>query len=123
MKIDFFSIYTDKMSETIKFYTEFLGFKHEKTVDAEGGVKLAFLNDGAGGNIELVDRGEPTPESKNCPVAITIIVDSIYEIEKKVLDAGLVMTFGPMKMPSGVSLLHVEDPNGVTINFVEMADA
>lgn len=123
MKIDFLSIYTDKLEESISFYTNFLGFSLDRRVDAGGNVTLVFLSDGVGSNIELVDRGEPLPKATNCPVAITIKVDSIYDTEKMVLDAGLVMTFGPMKMPSGVSLLHVQDPNGVTVNFVEMGES
>ncbi len=122
MQINYFSIYTDKLEETIKFYTEFLGFKQERRVQAGEKVTLVFLNDGHGSNIELVDQGIALENPKNSSVALTIVVENIGDIEKIVDDAGYTKSFGPQKMPSGVTLLHILDPNNVTINFVEMGD-
>lgn len=122
MQINYFSIYTDKLEETIKFYTDFLEFNLERRVQASEKVTLVFLNDGKGGNIELVDQGIPVEEPKNNSVAITIVVDNVEDIEKKANEAGYIKSFGPQKMPSGVTLLHIMDPNNVTINFVEMGD-
>lgn len=122
MKIDYLSIYTDKLEETISFYTGFLGFKLGKRVQASEKVTLVFLNDGAETNIELVDQGIPMEEPKNTSFALTIVVDNIEDTEKMVDEASIVKTFGPITMPSGVSLLHIQDPNGITINFVEMGE-
>lgn len=122
MQINYFSIYTDKLEETIKFYTEFLGFNLDKRIQAGEKITLVFLNDGKGGNIELVDQGIPMEDPKNSSVAITIVVDDIKDIEKAADEAGYVKSFGPQEMPSGVTLLHILDPNKVTINFVEMGN-
>ncbi len=122
MKIDFITIYTDKRAESITFYTDVLGFILDKQMDVGGGVALVFLSDGEGGYIELVDRGTPVPKSENCPVAITIKVDDIHKTDRMVEEQGCTKTFGPITLPNGISLLHILDPNGVTINFVEMGE-
>ncbi len=122
MKSDFITVYTDRLEESIKFYEDVLGFTLENRVDAGGGVTLVFLSDGHGGNLELIDRGEPLAATQNSPVAITIKVDDIFDTEKMIDAKGVTKTFGPVTMPSGVSLLHVVDPSGVTINFVQMGD-
>ena len=121
MKIDFITINTSnktKLEESITFYTNVLGFSLDKRVPAGENITLVFLSDGAGGSIELVDGGPSHPNHSDCPIAITITVDSMSDIEKLVEENSLIVTFGPKTMPSGVSLLHVSDPNGVTINFV-----
>lgn len=122
MNINYLSIYTDKMDETIKFYTEFLGFKIERKAQPSEDVTLVFLSDDAGCNLELVDQGMEMTDPLNTSFALTIIVENINEIEKSADEFGCPKTFGPQKMPSGVTLFHVMDPNKVTINFVEMGE-
>jgi len=122
MNIDFITIFTEKLNESIDFYTNILGFTVMREADAGKGVKLVFLTDGFGGDIELIDQGLKRPVSQNCPVALTIKVKSIENTTNMVYSKNIEPTFGPATMPSGVKLLHIEDPNGVTINFVEMPE-
>lgn len=119
MKVDYITIFTSKMDDSIRFYTNVLGFENYRTIET-GDVTLVFLTDGEGTNIELVDNGEQVKSDSGCPVAITSVVPSVKAIEEMLNEKTVPITFGPVTMPSGVTLLHIEDPQGVTINFVEM---
>lgn len=119
MKIDYITIFTSKLNESIQFYTEVLNFENYRTIDT-GDATLVFLADGFGSNIELVDNGQRLERGSSCPVAITSVVPSVKAIEEMLHEKQVPITFGPITMPSGVTLLHIEDPQGVTINFVEM---
>ncbi len=122
MNIDFITIFTDKLQESIQFYTDVLGFTVMREADAGNGVKLVFLTDGYGGDIELIDHGLKRPLSQNCPIALTIKLDSIETAVELTETKNIEPIFGPATMPSGVKLLHIEDPNGITINFVVMPE-
>ncbi len=45
MNIDFITIFTDKLQESIQFYTDVLDFTIMREADAGNGVKLVFLTD------------------------------------------------------------------------------
>ncbi len=120
MNIEYFSIYTSRLDKSIKFYTEALGFTLSNRVDLGEGAALAFLTDSSGSVIELVDSGATLSKVTDSPVAVTIKVEDMQEIKELVKSQGLTVTMGPITMPNGITLLHVSDPNGITINFVEM---
>ncbi len=120
MKIDYVTIFTSKVDETITFYTDVMGLELGDRVEMPGDVTLVFLSDGDGVNVELVDMGSEVAFVENSPVALTTIVKSIIDAEEMVDSKGISKSFGPVTTPSGVSLLHIKDPNGVIINFVEM---
>lgn len=120
MNIDYITIFTDKIEESIAFYTGTLGFTVTQRVDDPGGVTLVFMSDDAGRAFELVDTGEKLPAVGHSPVALTIKVPSILEAEKRVETEGHQKTLGPLTLPNGISLMHIADPNGVIINFVQM---
>lgn len=120
MKIDYITIFTDKLEESISFYTNTLGFTITDRVEHPEGVTLVFMTDDEGRAFELVDTGEKVPTVKHSPVALTVTVPCIVQAEKMVDNLGHPKTFGPLTLPSGVSLMHISDPNGVVVNFVQM---
>ncbi len=122
MKIDFITIFTNNISESIDFYSDILGFTVTSTVDAGNGVTLVFLTDGNGGNIELIDQGVERPAAQNCPVALTIKVDSIEMAIELTTSKEITPALGPKTMENGIKILHIKDPSGVTINFVELPE-
>ncbi len=122
MDITYFSIYTSQLDKSIEFYTEVLGFTLSNRVNVGEGGTLAFLTDNRGSVIELVDSGVALPKVTDSPVAVTIKVDDMQEIKELVKSQELRVTMGPVTMPNGITLLHISDPNGITINFVEMGE-
>ncbi len=120
MNIEYFTIYTSRLDKSIEFYTEILGFTLSNRVEFGEGAALAFLTDSRGSVIELVNCGVDLALVTDSPVAVTIKVDDMQEIEDLVKSQELTVTMGPIKMPNGITLLHISDPNGITINFVEM---
>ncbi len=118
MKIDYVTIFTSKIDESLQFYSDIIGLTLEKRVDHKT-VTLIFLSDGNGVNVELVDTGVELPFVENCPVAITTLVEDITEIEKMINENSLTISFGPFTTPTGYKIIHIKDPNGVVINFVE----
>lgn len=120
MQVDYITIFTDKIQESIQFYTQTLGFEVTERVEYPGGATLVFMTDEAGRAFELVHTGEGVPEVSHSPVALTVKVPCIVSAEKKMDELGHPKTFGPLTLPNGISLMHICDPNGVIINFVQM---
>lgn len=122
MNIDFFTVYTNKIEESIAFYTKTLGLTVKEQYTTPGGVTLVFLCDEKGTTIELVDTGQILPEVQHSPVALTIKIPCMIKTEKMVDELGHEKIFGPLSMPGGITLMHIADPNGVVINFVQMVE-
>lgn len=120
MNIDFVTIYTDKLDASIAFYTKTLGLEVIDTIDYEAGATLVFLKAENGVMVELVDTGMEVPYCTQSPVALTVKVDSMIETEKFVSSQGVEKEMGPVTLPNGITLMHIADPNGVIINFVQM---
>lgn len=120
MKIDYITIFTDKLEESIAFYTGTLGFTVTDRVESAGSATLVFMKDDAGRSFELVHTGEKLPAVSHSPVALTVTVPCIVAAEKKVDTLGHEKTLGPLTLPNGISLMHISDPNGVIVNFVQL---
>jgi lactoylglutathione lyase len=119
MKIGFFTINTEKIEESKKFYIDIFGFHVEREFPPDAGMRIIFLSDGEGGEIELIDRGEPVESCSHRNVSIGFRVTDVEETHGMLLEHQVQILSGPIAVPSGVKLLHALDPNGVPLVFVQ----
>lgn len=120
MNIDFITIGTNKMEESISFYTEVLGFKLLQRFSPRAKVVLAFLEDSRGCKIELMQRGdEEKVDYSDCQLSLTFKVDNIDEVYNYLTSKEVEIISNPFELPSKIKLMQARDPNGLTLGFVE----
>ncbi|MGO8692845.1 MAG: VOC family protein [Rectinemataceae bacterium] len=118
MHVNFITIQKARMEESIVFYTKALGFKIVRDFPAGPGRRIVFLEDGPT-QIELVSDG--TAGRANGDISIGFHVESVDAVAKMLMSKGVAIAEGPSSLPNGVKLMHVLDPNGVTLGFVQEA--
>lgn len=118
MKVNFVTILKARMEESIRFYTEVMGFEVARDFAAAPGRRIVFLADGPGTMIELIED-EGVTERASGDISIGFHVDDIEATERLMRENGVEITAGPYSVPSGVKLMSVLDPNGVTLGFVQ----
>ena len=121
MKIDFITIFTDDTEKSTNFYTNILGFKFDNQIKLPNNLLLTFLKDDGGLTVELVNSGEPVEKPTKSPVALTIELEDISTALEIVKKADYPIELEPIILPTGMKMMHILDPNGVIINFIQMS--
>jgi len=118
MNMSFVTVYTEKMAETIEFYTKVMGFEVQRQFSPRPGMEIAFLADQSGSVLEFIMDAE-TPRYEGRGISIGFNVEDMDETFKLMNDNNVEIVFGPIEMPNGVKLLHAKDLNGLELGFVQ----
>lgn len=119
MQIGFVTIHVNNMEDSIKFYSEIIGMKTVSSFKPSSKMTIVFMQDNNSQLIELIhEEGVRFPEAP-ANVVIGFTVDDIYETEKFLVQRGIKINVKPYAVPSGVILMFIKDPNGVSIEFVQ----
>ena len=104
-------ITSQRMDESRKFYTEFLGFD----VAMDMGWVLTFVSpDNPTAQITVVQGSETSMPQPN----MSIEVEDVDAVHAKALELGLPIVYPITNEPWGVRRFFVADPNGVIINVL-----
>jgi len=103
---------TERMDESRKFYTEFLGF--EVAMDMGWIITLASPSNRTA-QISLL-RGTAAPAAQ--PISLSIEVADVDAAHAKALALGLTILYPLTTEPFGIRRFHVADPNGVVLNVL-----
>jgi predicted enzyme related to lactoylglutathione lyase len=107
------NIQTERMDESRKFYTEFLGL--EVAMDMDWIVTLVSPTN-ATAQISLI-RG-PASETPQASLSLSIEVADVDAAHAKAVASGVPIVYPLTDEPWGVRRFHVTDPNGVVINVM-----
>jgi lactoylglutathione lyase len=110
------TITTEKLDESVKFYREAVGLSEERRFSPAPGTEIAFLKDGNGFEIELLQNGRPGGAREG--ISLGFEVESLADTLALVKSKNIAAFGGPTKVP-GCSFFFVKDPNGVSVQFVE----
>jgi catechol 2,3-dioxygenase-like lactoylglutathione lyase family enzyme len=72
--------------------------------------------------IELAGHGAPPAGSSPFPGALWLQVRDIYAAESELASRGVEIARGARQEPWGLHEMHVTDPDGVTLIFVQVPD-
>lgn len=94
------------------------------------GIGLAIAREYAGGTvfyagqslIELADHGAPEPGGPPFPGALWLQVRDLYATQAELGRRGVEIARPARREPWGLHEMHVEDPDGVTLIFVEVPE-
>lgn len=72
--------------------------------------------------IELAGHGAPEHPRAPFPVSLWLQVRDLYATEKDLLDRGVEIAREARREPWGLHEMHVNDPDGMTLIFVQVPD-
>ena len=115
MKMKHITIHTDKLEESVGFYSEVLGLSVQTDMRKTAGMPIVFLSNGEGETaIELIEE-ETSYEGRG--ISIGFEAEDV-DAKRSELDAAGYSP-SPMISPNPhVKFFLIEDPNGVKIQII-----
>ncbi|MBD3338774.1 MAG: VOC family protein [Candidatus Lokiarchaeota archaeon] len=114
MKVKYATIIVKDMEESIKFYTEVMGFEIDSQHNPFPGTKITILQGKGDAMIELIKN----EEYETGFYSVGMDVEDINSIVAELKSKGAKITMEPKEITVG-SLAFVEDPNGVRIALIQ----
>ena len=114
MKMEHVTIHTTKLDESVNFYKTFCGLSVQ--ADLKGDINIVFLANAAGETcVELIENPDAKPVGDS--ISMGFHVDDVEAKREELIAKGLHVT--PIIAPNPhVKFFFVEDPNGVTVQFI-----
>jgi predicted enzyme related to lactoylglutathione lyase len=107
------NIQTERMDESRRFYTEFLGL--EVAMDM-GWIVTLVSPENATAQISLIQG--PAAETPQTNLSLSVEVADVDAAHAKAVASGVPIVYPLTDEPWGVRRFHVTDPNGVVINVM-----
>jgi lactoylglutathione lyase len=114
MKIKYATMIVNDMDESIKFYTEVMGFEIDSQYDLGPAGKITLLKGEGETMIEIIKNPVDEPGLFSIGMDVEDINTTIKELKSK----GAKITMEPTKITVG-TLAFLEDPNGVRIALIQ----
>ena len=115
MKMVHVTIYTGCLEDSIKFYKDVVGLDIQNYFREFGGNIVFLAKDKGDTQVELID--DPQKAYKGSGISMGFHVDDVEAKREELIAKGLHVT--PIIAPNPhVKFFFVEDPNGVTVQFI-----
>lgn len=122
MKVKYTNIAVDNLNESIKFYTEVLGFEESHRFNPEKGMNIVFLKGDGESMIELtegIENLDPKMKGQKGLFMIGLEVSDMDRTARELQDKGIKFIRGPIDTPHGTKIAFLEDPQGVQIELIQ----
>lgn len=119
MSILWTTISVKNMEESLKFYQDIVGLPIERRFTAGPDTEIYFLGGGEGAKLELICNKKNNVIDIGKDISIGFAVDSIDDKIESLKNRGIEIKSGPFQPNPNVRFFFIEDPNGLTIQFVE----
>jgi len=107
------NIQSERMEESRKFYTEFLGFQVAMDM---GWIMTLASPDNPTAQISLLKAARTTAPGPQ--LTLSVEVADVEAVHAKAVAVGIPIVYPLTLEPWGVQRFHVKDPNGVVINVM-----
>ena len=115
MKMVHVTIYTGCLEDSIKYYEDIVGLNIQNDLRKLGGNIVFLAKDKGDTQVELID--EPEKAYRGAGISMGFHVDDVEAKREEVIEKGFNPT--PIIAPNPhVKFFFVEDPNGVTVQFI-----
>jgi len=107
------------MERSLGFYQNLFGLKVQRKMTPGPGMELAFLGDGAGTEVELIqDLRTPEP-THGKDISLGFEVADLDAFVATLAKAGLALHSGPFQPNPKIRFAFVLDPDGVKVQLVQ----
>lgn len=117
MKVKYATIAVKDMDESIKFYSEVLGFKVDGKLNPQPGLNITFLRNEGDAMIELIENVEE-PEKRGI-FMVGMEISDMDATVKELSSKGVKFSRGPIDVGEGTKIAFLKDPNGVEIELIQ----
>lgn len=114
MKIKYTTMIVNNMDESIKFYTEVMGFEIDSQYDLGPAGSITLLKGEGETMIEIIEN----PKDEVGLFSIGMDVENLDITIKELKSKGAKVTMEPTQVTVGV-LAFIEDPNGIRIALIQ----
>lgn len=114
MKVKYATIIVKDMDESVKFYTEAMGFEIDSEYNLRPGASITLLKGEGEAMIELIKNTENEPGLYSVGMGVEDINATLKELKSK----GAKITMEPTPITVG-TLAFIEDPNGAKIALIQ----
>ena len=114
MKVKYGTIIVADMEESIKFYTEAMGFEIDSQYNLGPGLTITLLKGEGDAMIELIKN----KENETGLFSLGMEVEDVKATVKELKSKGAKITMEPVPITVG-TLAFLEDPNGVRIALIQ----
>jgi lactoylglutathione lyase len=114
MKLKYATMIVNDMDESIKFYTEVMGFEIDSQYDLGPAGTITLLKGEGETMIEIIKNPVDEPGLFSIGMDVEDINTTIKELKSK----GAKVTMEPIPITVGI-LAFIEDPNGVRIALIQ----
>jgi len=114
MKIKYATIIVDDMDESIRFYTEVMGFKVDSQYNLGPAGTITLLKGEGDTMIEIIKNPVDEPGLFSIGMDVKDLNTTIKELKAK----GAKVTMEPIQITVGL-LAFIEDPNGAKIALIQ----
>lgn len=119
MELCWITLHTDRMEESLYFYTKVVGLDIDSRFSPDNDAEIAMLGKKDRPKIELIYQKSQIDKIKSDGISIGFTVKSLEDTIEKVKKEGIPIKAGPISPNPGIRFFMVSDPNGVTVQFVE----
>jgi len=117
MIINFITIQTRDMEQSVDFYRRVLGMQVSRRFSPRPGMEIAFM-DGSHLQVEFI-HDDKTPPFSGSGISLGFYVDNMEKTVAHLKEHKVEILSGPIVMKNGVKLLQALDCNGVELGFVQ----
>jgi lactoylglutathione lyase len=114
MKVKYATIIVEDMEESIKFYTDVMGFEINSQHNPRPGITITLLKGEGDAMIELIKN----TENETGLFSVGMDVEDMNTTVKELRSKGAKITMEPIPITVG-TLAFIEDPNGVKIALIQ----
>ena len=114
MKVKYATIIVKDMNESVKFYTEVMGFEIDSQYNPRPEVMITLMKSKGDAMIELIKN----TENEIGLYSVGLDVENINTTVKKLKSKGAKITMEPVPITVG-TLAFLEDPNGARIALIQ----
>jgi lactoylglutathione lyase len=114
MKVKYGTIIVRDMEESVRFYTDVMGFEIDSRHDPRPGISITLLKGKGETMIELIKNDKDLPGLYSLGMNVEDLKAAVKELKSK----GAKITMDPVPITVGL-LAFLEDPNGVRIALIQ----
>jgi lactoylglutathione lyase len=114
MKVKYATIIVKNMEESIKFYTEVMGFEIDSQYDLGPAGTITLLKGEGETMVEIIENSVDEPGLFSVGMDVEDLNTTIKELKAK----GAKVTMEPLQITVGL-LAFIEDPNGARIALIQ----
>ncbi|NLL19621.1 MAG: VOC family protein [Clostridia bacterium] len=113
------TITVKNLEESLSFYQDIVGLTVDRRFQAGPGMEIVFLGNGET-KVELIGNKEVKEVNIGPHISLGFKVDSLDDKMEFVEEKGIPIQSGPFQPNPNTRFFFIQDPNGLTIQFVEV---